>query len=267
MSYEDHEKNRVAWNDMVEVHWKHPEYRVKEFLQGWNSLHSIEREQLGDVAGKSLLHLQCQFGMDTLSWARLGADVTGVDISDRSIERARELANKSGLQAEFIRSDVLDLVGKIDHEFDVVVQTYGTICWLRELRPWARVVAHYLKPGGTFLLVDSHPVQFIYDEKDPVNYLERKVSRSTNDPDYCDPDYIIPYELVEVIHPMMDIINSLAEAGLTIEHLGEYGFDYDMVYKEWKKVGDYYQPADGPPPYPLMFSLRCRQPDGRSERE
>lgn len=264
MAHEEHEKNRIAWNDMVEVHWRHPEYKVREFLDGWNSLHSIEREQLGDVSGKSLLHLQCQFGMDTLSWARLGAEATGVDISDKSIDRARQLMEMSGLRAEFIRSDVFDLIGKIDRKFDIVVQTYGTIYWLRELPPWARVVAHYLKPGGTFLLIDSHPVQFIYDEEDPVTYLERKVSRSTNDPDYCDPSYIIPHELVEVIHPMMDVVNSLIEAGLRIEHLGEYDFDYDMANKDWKKVGDYYQPPDGPPPYPLMFSLRCRQPENRS---
>lgn len=260
MVYEDHEKNRIAWNDMVEIHWKHPEYKVKEFLEGWNSLHSLEREQLGEVTGRSLLHLQCQFGMDTLSWARLGADVTGVDISDRSIERACQLADKAGLKAEFIRSDVLDLIGKVNRKFDIVVQTYGTVGWLRELGPWARVVAHHMKPGGVFLLIDSHPVQYIYDDEDPINYLERKVSRSTNDRDYCDPDYIIPFELVEVIHPLSDIINSLIEAGLAIEHFGEYGFDYDMLHKDWVKVGDYYQPPEGPPPYPLMFSLRCRRP-------
>ena len=120
MPNSDHEKNRTAWNEMVDVHWDHPDQKRKEFLSGRCSLKSIELDAVGDVNGKSLLHLMCQFGMDTLSWARRGAVVTGVDISDRSIERADELKKLAGLDATFVRSDVLDLIGVIDQQFDVV---------------------------------------------------------------------------------------------------------------------------------------------------
>ena len=254
MPHHDHELNRAAWNDMVEVHWKHPEYKVKEFLAGWNSLKAIEKDLLGDVDGTDLLHLMCQFGMDTLSFARLGANVTGVDISDQSIVRAHELAKLAGIEAEFYRSDVLDLIGVIDRKFDVVYQSYGTMCWLADLPNWAKIVAHYLKPGGRLLLIDDHPIVCI-DEDMPCSYLHRDRISYTNEPDYCDRDFIVEKERVEHQHPLSEIINSLIAAGMMIDRLDEYDKGYYQVKEDWYREGDFWYPPDGPPMYPLMFSL------------
>ncbi|UCC44032.1 MAG: class I SAM-dependent methyltransferase, partial [Candidatus Zixiibacteriota bacterium] len=134
MPHPDHEKNRAAWNQIVDLHIKHMEYRTTEVIGGGSSLKPIELKALGDVKGKSLLHLMCQFGLDSLSWARLGADVIGVDISDQSIRRANEIMARTDLKAGFVRCDVLDLVGEIDRQFDIVFQSYGTHVWVSDIR-------------------------------------------------------------------------------------------------------------------------------------
>ncbi|MFQ5498476.1 MAG: class I SAM-dependent methyltransferase [Candidatus Zixiibacteriota bacterium] len=260
MTHPDHEKNRIAWNEMVEVHWKHPDYRLKEFIAGWNSLKSIERDALGGVAGKSLLHLMCQFGMDTLSWARLGASVTGVDISDASISHANKLKEMVGLSdARFLRIDVLDLIGEIEQKFDVVFQSHGTHCWISDINKWAGVVAHYLKPGGVFFIVDFHPITVLW-ETENMSYLSREPERYSDEPDYCDREYRIKNELVEWQHPLSEIINALLNAGLVIENMGEYDKSCQPENADWKPDGDYWLPPDGPPRYPLLFSLKARKP-------
>lgn len=257
MAHEDHEKNRAAWNDMVEVHYNHPDYKLREFLGGWNSLKQIEKEQIGDVKGKELLHLMCQFGMDTLSWQRLGAKVTGVDISDNSIKYANILKKEAGLDsAEFLRSDVLDLIGKIDRKFDIVFMSHGTIGWLSDMNLLAKVVAHYLKPGGFYYIIDSHPIETIYITDD-MTYLDKRPERTIGERDYCDREFIIKKELVEWQHPLSEIINSLIKAGLTIDFLHEYDHGFYAFEADWYKKGDYYYPPGGPPRYPLMFSLKA----------
>ncbi len=259
MPHPDHEKNRAAWNEMVDLHVNHPEYRTKEFLEGRSSLKRIELEALGDIRGLRLLHLMCQFGLDTLSWVREGAIVTGVDISDKSIQRANELKIKSGLEAEFIRADVLDLVGVIDRKFDVVFQSYGTHVWISDIARWAEVVAHYLKPGGTFFMVDDHPIGVIFLDP-PQDYFSKEPERDTNAVDYCDWNYRIKGELVEWQHPLSEIINALIDAGLTIEHVEEYNYGYYNVAEGWySKDGEYWYPPGGPTKYPLMFSLKARK--------
>lgn len=259
MTNQDHEINRQAWNEMVAIHYDHPDYKLKEFLDGWNSLKSIEREELGDVNGKELLHLLCQFGMDTLSWARLGAMVTGVDISDKSIEYADKLKELIGLpEARFIRSDVLELEGKIEQKFDIVFMSHGTICWIEDMKKLAQTIAGFLKPGGTFFIVDSHPVEILYIT-DHIGYLDHKPDRNSGERDYCDRDYVIKGELVEWQHPLSEIINSLIEAGLVIEKLGEYNKGFYAFEADWYREGDYWYPPGGPPRHPIMFSLRAKK--------
>ncbi|MBI5267423.1 MAG: class I SAM-dependent methyltransferase [candidate division Zixibacteria bacterium] len=259
MPHPDHEKNRAAWNEMVGIHYDHPDYRTKEFLEGHSKLMPIERSALGDVRGKTLLHLMCQFGLDTLSWAREGAIVTGVDISDESIRRAEQLAREAKLSAMFVRSDVLDLIGVIDGQFDIVFQSYGTYMWISDIQKWGKVVGHYLKPGGVFFIADTHPARpMFYDP--PISYFATSPDRATGVPDYCDRDYKIKNELVEWQHPLSEIINSLIDAGLTIEHLGEYNKMYYAEESDWVRGSDgYWTPPSGPTPYPLMFSLKARK--------
>ena len=255
----NHEKNRKAWNEMVRVHYDHPDYRLDEFLNGWSSLKPIELDALGDVNNRSLLHLMCQFGMDSLCWARRGAKVTGVDISDDSIELARELAAKIHLKAEFVRSDVLDLVGRIDSQFDIVFMSHGTLCWLSDMNRLARVVAHYLKPGGTFFVVDDHPVHVLY-ETENVGYLDKNPTTYSGETDYCDRSYVIQSELVEFQHPLGEIVNSFIGAGLRIVELNEYNKGFWAVHEDWVQRDSYWYPPDGPPRYPLMFSLKAVKP-------
>ena len=257
MPHPDHEKNRAAWNEMVGIHYDHSDYRTKEFLAGQSKLMSVERAALGDVRGKHLLHLMCQFGLDTLSWAREGAVVTGVDISDESIRRAEQLTREAHLEATFVRSDVLDLIGVINQKFDLVFQSYGTHIWISDIVRWGQVVAHHLKPGGTFFMIDSHPARVLFLNP-PIGYFSAPPERTVGAPDYCDRDYKIKHELVEWQHTMSDILNALIDAGLTIEHVGEYNKSYFAEEPDWPKGSDgYWTPPSGPTMYPLMFSVKA----------
>jgi SAM-dependent methyltransferase len=258
MPHPDHEKNRIAWNEMVDIHVNHMEYRTQEVIDGGSSLKRLELKALGNVKGKSLLHLMCQFGLDTLSWAREGASVTGVDISDMSIKRANELKEKTGLPAEFVRCDVLDLIGVIDKKFDIVYQSYGTHCWISDIFKWAEVVAHYLKPGGTFYIIDGHPIEVLHFDP-PVSYFQTEPERTTNYPDYCDRNTLIKSEQVEWQHPVSEIINALIQAGLTIQRVDEYNFGYYRVDEDWysEEDGQYWYPPGGPTDYPLLLAIKA----------
>ena len=259
MPHPDHEKNRAAWNQVVELHYNHPEYRTEDFINGATKLKRIELEALGDVSGKTMLHLMCQFGLDTLSWVRKGAVATGVDISDKSIEFAEKLKAKTKLEAEFIRSDVLDLIGLIDKKFDIVFQSYGTHIWISDIEKWAKVVAHYLKPGGTFLIVDEHPVNVLFLETE-LNYFSKEPERTVNPSDYCDRNFKADGEYIEWQHPLSKILNALIDAGLTIEHVGEYNHGYYQVDENWYSDKDnYWYPPGGPTPYPLLMSIKARK--------
>ena len=256
----DHEKNRKVWNEMVDLHINHPEYLTEHVLAGGSSLKRIELEALGDVKGKSLLHLMCQFGLDTLSWERQGAEVMGADISERSIEVANELRDKTGLRAEFVRSDVLDLIGVIDKKFDYVFQSYGTHCWISDIFKWAEVVAHYLKPGGTFFIIDEHPGNVMYLWP-PLGYFDKEPERTVNPTDYCETDHHIDGEHVEWQHPVAEIVNALIGAGLTIEEMGEYPHGYYRTKPDWVEDEEHYWwPPDGPSKFPLMLSIKAKKP-------
>ncbi len=260
MSHPDHEKNRATWNRAVDLHIGHPEYRTPEVIDGGSSLKRVELEALGDVRGKSLLHLMCQFGLDTISWARQGANVTGVDISDRSIAVANEIKVKAGVEAEFFRCDVLDFIGAIDRKFDIIYQSYGTHMWLSDLNRWAAVIAHYLKPGGVFFMVDSHPVDqlFLFPEQ-KYDYFAREPERTLNPRDYCEKDTKIEGEHVEWQHPVSEIVNALIGAGLTIERLDEYNFGFYRFAEGWYELPDrHWVPPDGPTKFPLMLAVKAR---------
>src|SRR5262249_39028751 len=143
------EQNRIHWNELAALHSSRPSryYDIDAFRAGGLSLRAIERDEVGDVRGKSLLHLQCPFGLDTLSWARLGARVTGVDLSEVAIARARELANECGIDARFVCADIDALPEGLGEKFDIVFTSYGTTTWLPDLDRWAGLIARSLVPG------------------------------------------------------------------------------------------------------------------------
>jgi len=257
---DDHQQNRSLWNEIADVHYRHPHYHVREFLQGGCSLKQIELMALGDVTGLDLLHLQCHFGKDTLSWVRRGARAVGVDISDRSIQLAKELAQAAGLTAEFICCDVIDLIGRTNRRFDIVFQSYGTHPWIGDMAAWGQVVAHHLRPGGRFLIVDSHPIWPIIGwPEDELSYFEKEPRRYHGQPDYCDRNYVPRNDSVEWQHSMSEILNALLDAGLTIESLTEYDKGFYPVKPDWYEEDGYWYPPGGPTMYPLMFSLMARQ--------
>lgn len=153
----NHEANRRLWNVWADIHRDAAFYNVPAFLAGQCTLLPAERELLGDVRGKRLLHLQCHFGLDTLSCARRGAEVTGIDISDRAIAHAEALSEEARLPARFIRTDLFDLPNVLDETFDIVFTSYGAIGWLSDLAQWGRIAARYVRPGGRLCIVEIHP--------------------------------------------------------------------------------------------------------------
>src|SRR4051812_6983269 len=155
--------NQELWNHWTELHEKSEMYDLPGFKAGGFRLHDIEKGELGDVSGKSLLHLQCHFGLDSLSWARLGAKVTGVDFSDKALALARSLSAEMDIPATFVHSNIYDLPEHLSEQFDIVFTSYGVLGWLPDLERWAGVVAHFLKPGGTFLVVEAHPFSMVFD--------------------------------------------------------------------------------------------------------
>ena len=225
----DYEGNRKAWDTWAEAHFGSEFYDVRGFLEGRNTLRPIEREALGDVAGKSLLHLQCHFGMDTLSWARLGADVTGVDFSPTAMELAQRLAADANLSARFVCSSVEELPESLSGSFDLVFTSYGVLPWLRDLRRWAEVIVHFLRPGGTFLLVDTHPTLHLFANDESVadwRLFHPYFENAGPIREVCERSYasaaVPAMELTEWPHSMSEIVNSLIDAGLTIRSLTEY---------------------------------------------
>src|SRR5262245_17112552 len=156
--------NRAHWDEVVPLHVASEFYDVASFRAGRSTLLPVELREVGDVRGKTLLHLQCHFGMDTLSWAREGATVTGADFSGPAIEVARGLSAELGIPARFVESDVYSLPEVLDEPFDIVFASYGVLCWLPDFPAWARIAASFLNPGGVFYLLDGHGISWALDD-------------------------------------------------------------------------------------------------------
>ena len=158
------EANRAHWAEVTPIHVQSAFYDVPAVKAGKGSLQRIEVDELGVVKGKTLLHLMCHFGLDTLSWARAGAVVTGVDFSTEALAVARGLAEELGIPARFIEANVYELPSVLDEQFDVVFTSYGILCWLPDLDSWAKVIARSLRPGGTFYIVEMHPTSDLLEQ-------------------------------------------------------------------------------------------------------
>ena len=217
--------NKESWNNRVETHVKSDFYFVEDFIQGKTSLKPVELALLGDVQDKEILHLQCHFGQDSISLSRLGAKVTGVDLSDKAIETARDLARKTNSNTEFICSDVYSLAEVLDKKFDFVFTSYGTIGWLPDLDKWAKTVAHFLKPQGKLIFVEFHPVVWMFDDDFTFvkyNYFNEKPIVETQEGTYADQSANIVQDYVMWNHPLSDVLNNLIKENLKIEYFEEY---------------------------------------------
>jgi len=262
------EANKRLWDAWTDAHVRSEFYDVEGFKRGGCTLSPIEIEEVGDVAGKRLLHLQCHFGMDTLSWARLGAKVTGVDLSERSIAQARALAEELDIPADFHQSNIYELPEKLTGQFDIVFTSAGVLAWLPDLAKWGQVIAHLLAPGGTFYIREFHPAADVFGDRDtpePVvshpYFNTGEALRAELEGSYADPGAAVKNESYEWFHSLADVVNALIGAGLRIEFLHEFPY---TTYKShpWLTQGDdgLWRYEGVPNSIPLMFSIKATRP-------
>ncbi len=224
--------NKLNWNDRATIHIKDEAggYRVQAFLDGADNLHDIEHEEIGDVSGLRIAHLQCHFGIDTLCLARRGASCVGLDFSPVAVQAARQLQVKTGLDASFVEGNVYDARQLMTGEFDMVYVTWGAINWLPDIAGWAKVVSSLLKPGGRLYLLEGHPFIMLLDETTPElrpaydwrTPSDQPVTMDTPTTYTGDTDIIAHPTTCEWIHPVSDILNGLIAAGMRIEALNEH---------------------------------------------
>lgn len=261
--------NQTAWNARVDVHAQSRFYDVDGFRAGSSSLRPIEEELVGDVSGLSLLHLQCHFGLDTLSWARKGANVVGVDFSAKAIGLAKQLAADVGLsdRAQFVECNVYDTRQHVAATFDRVFSSFGVIGWLPDLRPWARVIHDSLKPGGQFFLIEFHPYVWMSqvgpDLSIRYSYFNAGPITEMGSGTYAEREAKITYREHGWNHPLADVMSALLAAGLRIEHFAEHDYSpFDiwpnLVERKGSPPGFWFR--DHPGMIPLMFSLRVCRP-------
>ena len=221
------EENKQSWNKRTDVHKDSVFYNLASFKQGKSSLNKIELEALGNVQGKSLLHLQCHFGMDTMSWAREGANCVGVDISDESIRLATEINDELNLNTEFVCCNVYDLKQHLDTKFDIVFTSYGTIGWLPNLDGWAEIISFFLKPGGIFYIADFHPVLWMLDDNlEKIKYSYFNVGVITEEISGSYSDRNAPIQSIEHgwNYSFSEIISALLKHNLQIVQFNEFTY-------------------------------------------
>lgn len=237
------EINKHSWNNRTDTHLKSEFYNLEGFLKGASSLNPVELEILEDIKGKSILHLQCHFGQDTISLGRLGAKVTGVDLSDKAIESAKRIALETDSDAQFICCDLYDLENHLDKQFDIVFTSYGTITWLPDLDRWAALISQFLKPDGKFIFVEFHPVVWMFDDnfdKISYNYFNVAPIVETENGTYADKDAAISQSYVTWNHSMSEVMSSLLNHQMEVVGFQEYDYSpYDvfnnMIEFETKK--------------------------------
>ena len=234
--------NRAAWDARTAQHLASAFYDVDGWLAGATSLRDIELPLLGDdLRGRRLLHLQCHFGQDTLSLARMGAEVTGLDLSPRAIAEARKLAGRAGLAATFVEGDVYSAPALIAGDFDLVFASYGTIGWLPDVRRWASVVAHFLRPGGRLVFAEFHPVlwtldegftRFTYDYQGGAPIVETEGTYT--DAPTVDGQVLAqaPQQMVTWNHGLGEVVTALLAEGLTLTHLSEHDHSPFPIFGE-----------------------------------
>jgi SAM-dependent methyltransferase len=260
--------NQAHWDELVAVHARSAFYDLAGFRAGRLSLMPLERQELGQVADRSLLHLQCHFGMDTLSWARLGAQVTGADYSEQAIALARSLSAELDIPAHFVCSDLYQLPQVLSGQFDIVFTSYGVLAWLPDLPRWGQIVAHFLKPGGIFYMAEIHPFAGVFgDEAQDAGDLRPHYSYfHSPEPmefeiqgSYADPDAQLTGPVVyEWFHGLGDVVNALVAAGLRIDFVREFPFCCFRMFPFMERDEDgWWRLAGRDGLIPMTFSLQA----------
>jgi SAM-dependent methyltransferase len=277
------QQNRLSWNAAVRAHDSHRGDLAGFLREGNNTLFPEERALLGDINGKTLVHLQCNSGGDTLSLALFEATVTGVDISDEAISSARRLSAETGIPADFVRADVYDWLEEAAREerrFDVVFSSYGVVCWLHDLEAWARGIAAILKRGGRFVLVDFHPVAEMFDERWNLTYAypsggePRLFQEGVGDYVAESEGGLTPAGFAEGVRDfenphccylfrwgLGEVVTALAGAGLRIIALEEYPYSNgERLFARMRELpGRRMVPPEGVPAVPLMYGISAEK--------
>lgn len=249
--------NKEAWDKRTKIHVESAFYDVPSFKNGKSSLNPIEIEQVGHVQGKSLLHLQCHFGQDTLSWARLGAEVTGVDLSTDAIKQANLLKQELGLNADFIESDIIQFGRENTKEFDIVFTSYGVLSWLPNLVDWAHTIAKSLKVGGVFHLVEFHTFNDLLTGYSYFPNSEPDIEDEDTYTENCDGT---TSTIVTWSHPVSEVINALIGAGLIVESFFEYPYSPYNCFDGLESVPNLgYQMLYKGQQVPLVYSIKARK--------
>lgn len=278
-----HEVNRLAWNEATVAHNSHKHDQAAFFRDGGSTLFPDEVELLGNIEGMSLAHLQCNAGQDSLSLARLGAAVTGVDISDTAIKFARTLSNESGIPAAFQRADVYDWLERAsqgDKRYDIVFSSYGVNVWLSDIEAWVQGIASVLKPGGRFVYVEFHPILGVFEDgwKPTYDYMGGKSiefevgvgdyvamsSEAITPSGYLEgvKDFQNPHPSYEFSWGVGEIVTATLDAGLQLTTLREY--PYTNGFKRFTDMrelpGNRFTMPEGMPNFPLMMGLVAQKP-------
>ncbi len=220
--------NKLGWNGLAAIHSK--TYHLQKLMTGEPLLNDLIQKEVGNVKGKTLVHLLCHIGSDTLSWALLGARVTGIDISPESIKVARSFAQEMKIDAEFIEADILEVNQKVHQKYDIVFSSTGVLCWLPDINIYAQTVRQLLNNDGFFYILDGHPFRNVFiDEKGESNsnnfvgdYFKHGPWQYNGMGDYTDPQVLIPFPSYEWAWTMGDIVTAFCQAGLHIEFLHEF---------------------------------------------
>jgi SAM-dependent methyltransferase len=263
--------NKNLWDQWTGEHEKSPFYDLAGFRDGKDRLRSIELSELGDVTGKSLLHLQCHFGMDTLAWARRGAAVIGVDLSEKSIALARSLSQELDIPAQFVCSDIYQLPQILSGVFDIVFTSYGVLHWLRDLTQWGQIIAHFLKPDGIFYIVEDHPTFRMFTTADGVKmklanpyFFSETPERVEMTGSYATGNQGEAASFYIWNHGIGEVINALIAAGLSIEFLHEFPYAARAKFPFMQQGTDgWWRLPEGYVQIPFLFSLQARKPGAR----
>jgi SAM-dependent methyltransferase len=262
--------NRQVWEDWTRLHLRtDSDYQeeIKAFEAGMSTLSPIDLEEVGDVQDKVFLHLMCHFGLDSLSWAKRGARVTGVDFSTNSITAAREFAKKHNISAEFLCADVYELPENYSGQFDLVYAEGGILAWLPELGEFTRIVARCLKPGGIFYLRDNHPFRRVIfpavvdrnGDTQYYRYFSKEPTCIEMEGSYAQPKADSSHKVYFWVHNIGEIITELSSSGLHIEFLHEFPKIYETFPTNIRiQPGKFEQHILKNWPIPNIFSLRAK---------
>ncbi len=262
--------NRKSWDERVAIHRRDDTkfYDVEQIIAGKDSLSPIEAAEIGDVKGLRIAHLQCHFGLDSISLARRGASVTGLDFSPAAVAEARALAERLGVDAQFVEGNVYDARDLLSGDFDRVYVTWGAINWLPDIALWAKVVAALLKPGGKLYLAETHQTILSLDwvEERIVPRYDWRTPKETPIVEEVATTYtgaedeLANKKTYSWQHPLSDIINGLIAAGLTLSWFREHAALVWPLFPNMKEGEDglYRLPADHVQ-LPLAFSLEARK--------